>query len=50
MAQEQGDLVISDISGYTAFLTQAELEHAEGIMKGLFDTLVNEMQSPRVIS
>ncbi len=50
MAQEQGYLVISDISGYTAFLTQAELEHAEGIMKGLFDTLVNEMQSPLVIS
>lgn len=50
MAQEKGYLVISDISGYTAFLTQSELEHAEGIMKGLFDTLVKEMKSPLVIS
>jgi uncharacterized protein YndB with AHSA1/START domain len=50
MAQENGYLVIADISGYTAFLTQVELEHAEGIMKGLFDTLVKEMKSPLVIS
>jgi len=50
MAQENGYLVIADISGYTAFLTQVELEHAEGIMKSLFDTLVKEIQSPLVIS
>ena len=50
MAQENGYLVIADISGYTAFLTQVELEHAEGIMKNLFDTLVKEMQSPLIIS
>ena len=50
MAQEKGYLVIADISGYTAFLTQAELEHAEGIMKSLFDTLEKSMQSPLVIS
>jgi hypothetical protein len=50
MAQEKGYLVIADISGYTAFLTQAELEHAEGVMKSLFDTLVKNMQSPLSIS
>lgn len=50
MAQENGYLVIADISGYTAFLTQVELEHAEGIMKSLFDTLVKEFQSPLIIS
>jgi uncharacterized protein YndB with AHSA1/START domain len=50
MAQENGYLVIADISGYTAFLTQVELEHAEGIMKSLFDTLVKEMKSPLIIS
>jgi hypothetical protein len=50
MAQENGYLVIADISGYTAFLTQAELEHAGGIMKSLFDTLEKNMQSPLVIS
>ena len=50
MAQEKGYLLITDISGYTAFLTQVELEHAEGIMKSLFDTLVKEMKSPLTIS
>jgi len=50
MAQEKGYLLITDISGYTSFLTQVELEHAEGIMKSLFDTLVKEMKSPLTIS
>lgn len=50
MAQENGYLVIADISGYTAYLTQVELEHAEGIMKNLFDTIVKEIQSPLIIS
>jgi uncharacterized protein YndB with AHSA1/START domain len=50
MAQESGYFVITDISGYTAYLTSVELEHAEGIMKSLFDTLVKEMQSPLTIS
>jgi len=50
MAIESGFLVISDISGYTAFLTQTELEHAEAIMKILCDTLVKAVKSPLVIS
>lgn len=50
MAIESGFLVISDISGYTAFLTQTELEHAEGIMKSLFDTLVKAVKSPLIVS
>lgn len=50
MAQENGYLVIADISGYTAFLTQAELEHAEGVINSLLDTLVKSMQSPLSIS
>jgi len=49
MAQK-GYLVIADISGYTAFVTQVEMEHAEGIMKSLLSTLVKKMQSLLTIS
>jgi len=49
MAQK-GYLVIADISGYTAFVTQVEMEHAEGIMKSLLSTLVRKMQSLLTIS
>ncbi len=49
MAQK-GYLVIADISGYTAFVTQVEMEHAEEIMKILLSTLVKKMQSLLTIS
>jgi hypothetical protein len=50
MPQQNGCLIIADISGYTAFLTQAELEHAEDIMRSLFDTLLKHMGPPLIIS
>ena len=50
MTNQDGYLVIADIKGYTAYLTQVELDHAEGIMKSLFETIVNNMQNPLIIS
>jgi len=50
MTNQDGYLVIADIKGYTAYLTKVELDHAEGIMKSLFESIVNEMQNPLVIS
>jgi uncharacterized protein DUF2652 len=47
---QSGHLVISDISGYTAFLTQAELEHAHDILKNLFQNLVDHTRLPLMIS
>ena len=47
---QKGYLVIADISGYTAFLTHAELDHAEGIMKRLIKTLLEQMKSPFFVS
>jgi uncharacterized protein YndB with AHSA1/START domain len=43
-------LIITDISGYTAFLTQAELEHAQDIMEGLFKALLDSIKPPLLIS
>jgi hypothetical protein len=45
-----GFLLIADITGYTAFLTRSELEHAQDILRSLFDALLALMQPPLVVS
>ena len=47
---ETGYLVISDITGYTAFLSGSELDHAEDSLKSLLDLLIEETKPPLVIS
>lgn len=42
--------VIADITGYTAFLTGSELEHAQDILKTLFNTLLDNIRPPLMIS
>lgn len=42
--------VIADITGYTAFLTGSELDHAQDILKSLFDTLLDNIKPPLIIS
>ncbi len=37
---EHGYLVLADISGYTSFLTQTELDHAHEILTDLLETIV----------
>ena len=46
MATQSGFLVIADIVGYTEFTLCSEIDHAEGVMKGLIGTLVESMQGP----
>lgn len=46
MAVENGYLVIADISGYTEFSIQSEIDHAEGVMKGLIGTILEAMKTP----
>lgn len=46
----EGYLVISDISGYTAYLTGTEQEHAEEILQDLFHTLLKHTVPPLVVS
>jgi hypothetical protein len=43
---EHGYLVLADISGYTAFLTGTELEHATGIIEDLTDCIVDNLPAP----
>jgi hypothetical protein len=45
MATREGYLLLADISGYTAFLTGTELEHAQAIIREL-TTLIRERLAP----
>ncbi len=45
-----GILLIADISGYTAFLKESELEHAHGILSDLMSVLVAGTRPPLAIS
>ena len=46
----QGHFIISDISGYTEFLTRSELDHAHEILQSLFDAQLAFIKPPMVIS
>lgn len=48
-APQQGFLLISDISGYTMYLTQSELEHAQGVLATLLEVLVDHNKPPLVV-
>ncbi|HSK67328.1 MAG TPA: DUF2652 domain-containing protein, partial [Anaerolineales bacterium] len=42
---QTGYLVLADISGYTSFVAQTEIEHAGLALSYLLETLVEEMSS-----
>jgi len=50
MATEDGFLIIADISGYTEFTIQSEIEHAEGVMKGLIGAILDAMKAPFTVA
>jgi len=49
MAQK-GYFVLTDISGYTEFLTKSELDHAQDALQNLFDAQLAHIKYPFVIS
>ena len=46
----KGFLTVADISGYTRFLAETELEHANGIIKDLFNSMIPEFKKSVTIS
>jgi hypothetical protein len=42
---EHGYLVLADISGFTAFLAQVELDHAHGILADLLEEIVEQFRT-----
>lgn len=47
---QQGFLIISDITGYSKYVNESELEHARDSLAALLNLLIKHAQSPLVIS
>jgi hypothetical protein len=47
---QQGFLIISDITGYSKYLHESELEHARDSLTALLNLLIEHTQSPLVLS
>ncbi len=47
---ESGFFFISDITGYTRFLTQSELGHAKEILDAIFDSILENVEAPLAVS
>ncbi len=45
-----GTLLIADVTGYTMFLSQSELEHAQEIMSSLLELLISHTKPPLALS
>src|SRR5262245_59204128 len=43
MGTQTGHLVLADISGYTAFVAETELEHSREILNELLETVVGSL-------
>ncbi|HZJ24255.1 MAG TPA: hypothetical protein VFD54_13145, partial [Anaerolineales bacterium] len=46
----KGYFLITDISGYTEYLTESELDHAHEILQSLFDAQLKAIKHPFIIS
>ena len=46
----KGYFILTDISGYTEFLTKSELDHAQAALQNLFDVQLAHIKYPFVIS
>ncbi|MEW5987571.1 MAG: DUF2652 domain-containing protein [Chloroflexota bacterium] len=47
---QQGFLLVADITGYTMYLSQSELEHAQSVLQALLELLIDNTRPPLVIS
>ena len=48
--ENRGFVLIADITGYTVYLSQSELEHAQGTLTQLLELLIEHTRPPQVIS
>ena len=47
---ERGFLLIADITGYTQYLSESELEHAHEVLQTLLELLIDHTRPPLIIS
>jgi hypothetical protein len=48
--EQRGFILIADITGYTTYLNDSELEHAQGTLTDLLELLIEHTRSPLIIS
>ncbi len=48
--KSSGYFVIADISGYTKFMAETEIEHAKGVLEGLFEAVIPAIRAPLAIA
>lgn len=48
--KETGYLLISDISGYTSFLSKTSIEHGSDVLRSLLNTIIEHTKPPLTIS
>jgi len=48
--EHEGYILIADITGYTVFLNESELDHAKGTLADLLELLIDHTNPPLVIS
>ena len=48
--KQRGFILIADITGYTTYLNESELEHAQGTLTDLLELLIDHTRSPLIIS
>ena len=46
----KGYILIADISGYTMFLSESELEHAQAVLQSLLEIMIKNTRLPLIIS
>lgn len=47
---DKGYFIITDITGYTSFLNQSELDHAQHILNALFESQLRTIKPPLIVS
>ena len=47
---QTGNLVLADISGYTSFVAQTEIEHADMALSFLLETIIEKLSNLLTIS
>lgn len=50
MAVQKGYFLIADITGYTQYLSETELDHAQNILSALLNLLIEHTRPPLIIS
>lgn len=50
VAVQQGYFLIADITGYTQYLSETELDHAQSILSNLLNLLIEHTRPPLIIS